>query len=144
MLIQKLQDDLTSSLKAKNQERLDTLRLLMADIKNAEIDSGTLSDEDILKILQKSVKKLNEASEMFRKGGREDLADQNDAQRKIIEEYLPEQMSDEELAKAIDQVIEENKELFEKNANAVIGIAMKKLTSQAEPARIMAELKKRS
>lgn len=144
MLIQKLQDDLTASLKAKDQERLDTLRLVMADIKNAEIDSGELSDDDVMKILQKTVKKLNEASEMFRKGGRDDLADQNEAQKKIIEEYLPEQMSDEDLSQAVDDLIAENKELHEKNPNALIGVAMKKLSSQAEPQRIMAELKKRN
>lgn len=144
MLIQKLQDDLTASLKAKDQERLDTLRLVMADIKNAKIDSGELSDDDVMKILQKTVKKLNEASEMFRKGGRDDLADQNEAQKKIIEEYLPEQMSDEDLSQAVDDLIAENKELHEKNPNALIGVAMKKLSSQAEPQRIMAELKKRN
>lgn len=144
MLTQKIQDDLTASLKAKKTDRVETLRMLMADIKNAQIEKGSdLDDSEVLKILKKSVKKLRDAADMFKKGGRTDLAAENEAQEKIFAEFLPEEMSDEALRAAIDEVIAENQDLFDKNPNAVIGIAMKKLSDQADPQRIMKELKSR-
>lgn len=145
MLKDKIQEQITAALKNKESEKVETLRLLMADIKNAEIDTGeALSDDDVLKIIKKNVKKLNEANEMFASGGRDDLVEQNKDQIEIYSEYLPEELSDEELEKAIDAVIAENKEVYEKSPKAIIGIAMKKLSSQADPKRIMAVLNKKS
>ncbi len=144
MLAQKIQDDLTKSLKAKESEIVETLRLVRSEIQNAQIEKGSeLSDEDIVVVLKKYVKKLKDACEMFRQGGRDELADQNEAQIDIISQYLPAEMSDTDLKKAIDELIEENKEMYESKPQAIIGIAMKKLSSQADPQRIMKELKSR-
>jgi uncharacterized protein len=138
MLSQKIQDDLIGSLKAKESDRVEVLRLIRSEIKNAEIDKGAeLGDDDIVQLLKKYVKKLREASEMFRSGGRTDLAEQNDAQEKIIAAYLPAEMSDEDLMAAVQAVVSENADLFASNRNAVTGLAMKKLSAQADPQRIM-------
>lgn len=138
MLSQKIQDDLIGSLKAKESDRVEVLRLIRAEIKNAEIDKGAeLGDDDIVQLLKKYVKKLREASEMFRSGGRTDLAEQNDAQEKIITAYLPAEMSDEDLMAAVQAVVSENADLFASNRNAVTGLAMKKLSAQADPQRII-------
>lgn len=145
MLIQKIQEDLTTSLKAKQSDVVETLRFLMSDIKNAEIEKGIgseLTDDEVLKIISKNVKKLKEAAEMFEKGGRQELADENNAQIAIFEKYLPTQLTDEELDSKISEIRAQNAELAESNPNALIGIAMKQLSGQAEPGRIMAALKK--
>ena len=94
-------------------------------------------------IIKKEVKKLKDAAEMFRNGDREELALQNEAQIEIMNEFLPEEISDEGLSEAIDKLIAENKELFDSNPNAIIGKVMGKLKTDADPSRIMSELKKR-
>lgn len=141
MITQKIQDDLITSLKAKDAQKVEVLRLIRSEIKNAEIDKGAeLTEDEVLQLLKKYVKKLKEASAMFKTGGRSDLAEQNDAQEKIISEYLPAEMNDEDLTAAIQALVSENADLFASNRNAVTGIAMKKLSSQASPQRIMAIL----
>ena len=144
MLTQKIQDDLVASLKAKEQDRVDVLRLMRSEIQNAEIEkSKPLDDKEVIVLLQKNVKKLREAAEMFKEGGRNDLVKQNEAQIEIIGEYLPAELSDEELGEAVDAIIKENAELSDKNPKAIIGIVMKELSGQADSKRILDELKSR-
>ena len=141
MLKAKIQQDLISSLKEKKAAELETLRFFMAEVKNLEIEKkAELSDEEVIKILKKQIKNLSDAVEMFTKGGRKDLVDQNDQQIKILSQYLPAELSDEELEAAIKTLIEDNKETYEKNPKMIIGIAMKQLSPQADPKRIIAEL----
>ncbi|OGK15932.1 hypothetical protein A2862_04345 [Candidatus Roizmanbacteria bacterium RIFCSPHIGHO2_01_FULL_38_41] len=143
MLKSKIQDDLTASLKAKDQEKVDTLRFFMSELKNLEIEKkGELSDEEVTKLIKKQIKNLSDAVDMFTKGKRDDLVTQNNKQIEILSTYLPPELSDEELTSAIGTIIQENKELYDKNPKAIIGIAMKKLASQADPKRIMDELNK--
>ena len=143
MLKSKIQDDLTASLKAKDQEKVDTLRFFMSELKNLEIEKkGELSDEEVTKLIKKQIKNLSDAVDMFTKGKRDDLVTQNNKQIEILSAYLPPELSDEELTSAIGTIIQENKELYDKNPKAIIGIAMKKLASQEDPKRIMDELNK--
>lgn len=142
MLTQKLQEDLTTAMKARQQERVDTIRLLLSEIKNAEIDKqSSLSDEDVIAVLKKQEKKLKDALEMFEEAKRDDLVDQYKSQIAIIQEYLPAELSDAELSKAIAELKEEHKDVVEQNPNALIGIAMKELSTRASPDRILQALK---
>lgn len=144
MLKEKIQQDLMQSLKKHDSDRVSVLRQMSSEFKNAEINSGKpLSDDEMLMIIKKEVKKLKDAAEMFRNGDREELALQNEAQIEIMNEFLPEEISDEGLSEAIDKLIAENKELFDSNPNAIIGKVMGKLKTDADPSRIMSELKKR-
>jgi len=138
MLRQKLQDDQLTALKAGNKETLEILRFVMAKIKNQEIEKKEeLSDEETLTVLKKVVRELNESKDAAVKAERKDLIDQNEQQIAILGPYLPEELSDEELKKEIQAVLEKNKELFESNKKAIIGICMKELRSKADGARIM-------
>jgi uncharacterized protein len=142
MLTQKLQDELTTAIKARNQERVETIRLMLSELKNARIEKGSdLEIEEEVKILKKEVKKLRDAVEMFQEGGRTDLVEQNKKQIEIIEEYLPAEMSDSELELAIQELKKKHKDVYENNSQALIGIAMKELSSQADPRRILDMLK---
>ena len=144
MILAKLQDDLTSSLKARKQERVDTLRLALSELKNLSIDKhADLSDEEILANLKKMVKKLKEALEMFRTGHREDLVAQHEEQIAILSEYLPEEMSDQEIENAINDIVAQNAQTIQANPKMIMGIVMKQLSSKADPQRIMPLLNKK-
>lgn len=144
MLLQKLQDDLTTSLKAREQAKVDTLRLAVSEIKNAAIDKhGELTDEEIISQIKKMVKKLKESLEMFRTGGREDLVNEHIEQISILAEYLPAEMSDIEIESAIDEIVDKNSDAVKANPKMLMGLVMKQLSSKADAARIMPLLNKK-
>ena len=128
-------------MKQREPDKVETLRMLMSDVKNVEIDKkGELSDDDLVAVVNKSIKKLQEAAVLFEKGGRNDLVGQNKMQIDILSAYLPPQLSDDELKHAIEKLRIENAEICEKNPKAIIGIAMKACSSRADPQRIMQAL----
>ena len=98
--------DMKEAMKARDKLKLSTLRLLIAEIKNKEIAAkGELKDHEILVLIQKAVKQRQDSIEQYRKGGREDLADKEEGEMKILKTYLPEELSKEELIKIIDSAI---------------------------------------
>jgi len=142
MLRQKIVNDQIQALKEKNQEKLDFLRYILAQIKNKEIDKnppagGELSDEETQTVLRKVAKELNESIEAFKKGNREDLVTGSQKQLTIIKTYLPPEISDEELQKLIKELITKNQELYTKNPKTLIGVCMRELKGRADPSRIM-------
>lgn len=93
-----LQADMKAAMKARDTETRDAIRYVLSAVKNAEIEAkGELSHEDELKLIRTQVKQRQDSIEQFRAGGREDLAEKEEAQVQILERYLPQQMSDEEL-----------------------------------------------
>ena len=108
MLQEKLTADLKHAMKSGDKMRLEVLRMVRASIQNAEIaQQKTLDDPDILGIIAKEVKQHRESIAEFKKGNRQDLVDKEDAELAILLEYLPAQISREEIAAAARQVIEE-------------------------------------
>lgn len=145
MLTQKLQDDQIHALKSGEKDKLSVLRYILAQIQNKKIEKqADLSDEDVIVILKKIAKELKESIDAFEKGGRKDLVSEYKKQLDILNPYLPKEMSDEELTKSIDELIEKNKDIYEKNPKAIIGICMKLLRSKADSSRIMAILSKKT
>ena len=125
-------------MKQRDQNKVTTLRYILAQLKNKEIDKkGELSNEEELVILRKIGKELKESIDAFRKGKREDLIAQYESQLKLLGTYLPQEISDEELKKEVEKIIAENKEVYDKNPKALIGIAMKQLKNKADPSRIL-------
>ena len=142
MIKQKLQVEQLVALKTGNQEKLTTLRYILAQIQNKEIEKkADLTDEEIIAVLKKIAKELKESIAAFEKGGRKDLVEQYAKQLDIVSPYLPKEISDEELTNAVKELIEKNKELSEKNSKAIIGVCMKELRSKADPSRILQVLK---
>ena len=109
MLREKINAGTKAAMKSGDKLRLSTLRLASAAIKNAEIEARTagkqLTDDDLLGLLQKMIKQRQESVELYDKGGRKELADQERGEIEIIREFLPQQMSDEEAKAAIAEVI---------------------------------------
>ncbi len=138
MLKDKIQNDQIAALKSGDREKSDTLRYILAQIKNKEIDKRSdLTDEEVVNVLRKVAKDLNESIEAFKKGKRNDLVDEYQKQHELVASYLPKEMTDEELKKEIEAIISKNKELYDKNPKAIIGICMKQLRNKAAPERIM-------
>ena len=107
-LKQRLTDDLKQALKGGDKVRVSVIRLVMAAIKNAEIARrDTLDDADILGIIAKEVRQRKESIEAFKQGDRQDLAAQEEAELAILQEYLPQQMTREEVIAEARRVIDE-------------------------------------
>ena len=107
LLKAKLQDDLKEAMKNKDNEKRDAIRFLMSALKQIEVDERKeLSDADIIKIIQKSLKQREDSMIAFKEAGREDLYAKELAEATIIKVYLPEQLSDEALKAIIQKHIE--------------------------------------
>lgn len=131
-LQKKLQEELKNAQLARDEIKVSTLRLLLSEIKNAEIAKGELADQDIISVVQKEVKKRKEAAAGFRSGGREDQAQKEEAESKILEGYLPAQISNEELTKMIEETINELGVTSAQDMGKVMGVMMGKVKGQAD------------
>jgi len=110
-LKEKLTEDLKAAMRARDEARLRTIRALRAALMEREIaerkgGEATLTPEQELEVLQKEAKRRREAIEQFRAAGREDLVQKEEEELKIIEEYLPRQLSDDEIRAVLEEIIE--------------------------------------
>lgn len=143
-MLDDLQNDLKQAQLDRNEVKVSTLRLLLSEIKNAEIAKGSaLSDEDIISIVQREVKKRKEAAIGFRNGGREESALKEESELKILETYLPAQMSIEELTKVVDETINELGASSVTDMGKVIGSVMGKVKGKAEGSSVSALVKEK-
>ncbi len=141
-MVDKLQSDLKDAQLARDENRVSTLRLLISEIKNAEIDKGEpLSDEDVISVVQKEVKKRKEAALGFRSGGREEQAQKEEKEAQILQAYLPAQLSEEELAKIVDEAIVQTGASTIQDMGKVIGVVMGKVKGQAEGSAVSSIVK---
>lgn len=144
MLIDQIQADLKSAQLARDPIKVSTLRLLRSEIHNAEIQKGAvLSDEDIILICRREVKKRKEAASFFRTGNREEAALKEEAELKVLEGYLPAHLSNEELTKVVSEVINEMGVSGEADMRKVIGAVMSKVKGKAEGAAVSAIVKEK-
>ncbi|MFW6282866.1 MAG: GatB/YqeY domain-containing protein [Minisyncoccales bacterium] len=107
-LKKQIQEDLKEALKAKEKDKISVLRMINASIKNKEIDKKEeLSNDEIIQIISKEIKKRKEGLKEFEKAKREETVEKEKKQLKIIEKYLPEQMSKEEIEELAEKIIKE-------------------------------------
>ena len=144
------QDQLNFKLKAamreKNKVALESLRAIKSAILLLQTQSGakeTPDDSEITKLLQKLVKQRKESASIFREQGRVDLAEPEEAQIEIISQFLPEQLSAEEVEKVIDEVIQSVGATTMKEMGKVMGMANKQLAGKADGKLIAEIVKKR-
>ncbi|MDO8573816.1 MAG: GatB/YqeY domain-containing protein [Candidatus Daviesbacteria bacterium] len=138
----KIKSDLKQAQLSRDEIKVSTLRLFLSEIKNKEIESGeTLSDEDIVSVCQREIKKRKEAAAAFRSGGREDSALKEEAELKILEGYLPAQITNEELTKIVSDIITELGASGMVDMGKVIGAVMGKVKGKADGATVSAVVK---
>lgn len=132
-----LRQDLKQAQLNRDVVKVSTLRLLLSEVANVQIQKGeALSDLDILNILQREVKRRKESVQAFRNGGREELAQQEESERLVLEQYLPEQLSDEELSKLVEVSIVESGARGMSDIGRVIGLVMGKAQGRVEGATV--------
>ena len=137
-LIEKIEADFTQALKTKDEGVLSTLRLLKSVLKNEEIASRSagvaqpLGDEAVIKTLKTEIKKRKESAAEYQKGNRPDLADKEENEIKIIEKYLPAQLSAEEITAKIETLLSQIPEADKNNFGQVMGVVMKSIGSAAD------------
>ena len=119
--------------KVGNTKEADILKLVLADIKNEEISIGeTLSDEQVLKVLRKQKKRVEDSIEGFTKMNREDLISKEKEQLQVLERYLPAQMSEEDITKVVKKVLKESNATSLKDMGMIMGKSMKELGDSAD------------
>src|SRR5262245_45526017 len=134
----------TAALKAGDKVRLGTLRLLSAAIKNREVEVGhDLSDDEVREIVVKEAKKRRESIEAYGDAGRTDLVEQESAELKILEPWLPAQLSDGELAKLVDEAIASTGASGPGDMGKVMGAVMKQAKGKADGKIIQAKVKEK-
>ena len=142
-LFERVSEDIKNAMRAKDKVALETLRNIkkvFLEAKTAPGANDTLTDADALKIIQKLTKQGKDAAEIYVQQGRQDLADAELAQVKVMEAYLP-KMSPEELEAALKEIIAETGATSGKDMGKVMGVASKKLAGLAEGRAISAKVK---
>jgi uncharacterized protein len=130
-LLDRIQKDMTDAMKQRAEARLSALRMIKSALKKHEIDSMKPLDEaSEMRILNTLVKQRRDSIDMFRKGGREELATKEEAELKLIESYLPSAPTDEEVAAAIDSAIAETGITSLKQMGVVMKAAQAKLAGK--------------
>ncbi|GAB3279931.1 GatB/YqeY domain-containing protein [Actinocorallia lasiicapitis] len=145
MLKEKLEADLTAALKAHDEVRKRTLRMALAAVTNEEKAGKAerkLSDDDVVKVLTREAKKRREAAEAFDGGGRAEQAQAEREELAVLEAYLPQQLSDDEIAAIVTAAIAESGAEGPRAMGAVMKIVNPKVAGRAEGGRVAAEVKK--
>jgi uncharacterized protein YqeY len=143
---EKFSSELKAAMKAGEKRRVGTIRMIMAALKDKEIEARgqgkTVSDEDILALLQKMTKSRKESQDIYEKAGRVDLATQESEEIAIIQGFLPQQLSEAEVARAIAAAIAETKASSIKDIGKVVGALKGKYAGRMDFAKAGALVKR--
>jgi uncharacterized protein YqeY len=143
-LKQRLRDDLTAAIKARDELRSSTLRLTLASVSAAEVageEKRELSDDEVLQVVQGEAKKRRDAADAFAKAGRAEQADRERAEGVVLAEFLPQQLSDEELAAIVAAAVAESGATGPQGMGAVMKLVRPKVDGVAEGGRVAAAVK---
>jgi uncharacterized protein YqeY len=139
-LLERLQTEMVTAMKAKDEARLGTLRMMKTALKKHEVDSMKPLDEPTeMQILSMLIKQRREAADMFRKGGREELAAKEESELAMIETYLPAAPSEEELDRAVSEAITESGATSAKDMGKVMKAAQAKLAGKRVDGKVLSE-----
>ena len=140
-LKEKVEAEMKTAMKAKDKQSLQALRGIKSMILLAETEKGKseggLSEEAEVQLLSKAAKQRRESAEIYQKEGREDLAEVELAELKVIETFLPEQLSDEEIAATIQDIIKQTGASSMKDMGKVMGMAQKKFAGKADNKKLI-------
>lgn len=139
---QRITDEMKSSMRGGDKKRLGIIRLIMAAIKQKEVDERIeLSDDQIVDIMSKMVKQRRESIFQYEKAERADLAEQEAYEIEVLQEFLPESLSDEEIAQEIAKAVEETGASSIRDMGKVMGILKTRLAGKAEMGAVGAKVK---
>lgn len=132
-MVEQLQKDMIEAMKAHEKERLTVIRMIKAGMTQERIDhKREENDELLIEVVNKQIKMRRDSITEFEKGGRNDLVEKTQAEIDILMNYLPEQLSSEEVIKVIDEIFDEVKPESQKDMGKVMGLAKTKLNGKAD------------
>ena len=132
-MLDQLQEELKIAMKAREKAKMMGLRNIIGKIKAAQIDKGeTLTDEESLKILKTAAKQLKQSIDQYRKGGRDDLAEKEAFELTLLEKYLPEQLSEEQIRQAVKNIVKNTGAGSMQDMGKVMGATMQELAGSAD------------
>lgn len=136
MLKDKIQDDLKNAMIAKDEQGLSTIRMLKSALQYFEIQKGgagyTATDEDVVEVVGREIKKRKESIEMFEKGGRQELADKEKQELELLQKYLPEQLSEEDIRTLVAQAISQSNATTMQDMGKVMSLLSPQIKGKAD------------
>jgi uncharacterized protein YqeY len=141
----RLQHDLATAIKARDELTTATLRMALAAVQNEQVagkQARELSDDEVLRVLGREAKRRREAAQAFTDGGRPELAERERAEDEVLERYLPAQLSDEELTALVRAAVEESGATGMRQMSQAMKAAQAKVAGRAEGGRVAAEVKR--
>ena len=140
----RIQEDMKAAMRSGDKARLAAIRLIMAAIKQREVDERIeLDDAQVTAVLDKMVKQRRESIEQYEKAGRTDLVDKEKAELEVIQTYLPEPLSEDEINALIDEAIAETGASSIKDMGKVMGLLKPKLAGRADMGKVSGQVKAR-
>jgi uncharacterized protein YqeY len=137
MIKDSIKKQIIEAMKAKDEIKLSTLKLLSSALHNAEIDKQRdLTEDEEIEVVKREAKKRKDAIEAYEKASADDRAEKEKKELAILQEYLPEEMSDSDLEKIVDEVISETKASTMQDMGKVIGAVMGKVKGQADGKKV--------
>lgn len=136
-LTERIRNDLTEAMKAREAERVSTLRMIQAAIKNEQIEKGgELTDADVQAVLRRAVKQRQDSAEQYDRGNRPELAAKERSEIELLQGYLPQSMSDDELEAKVREVIAETGAASKKDAGKVMKEMMARHRDRADGRKV--------
>jgi hypothetical protein len=146
MLAEQIQTDLKAAMKARDKDAVAALRMVLARIKETQVSAGhgdEVTDDEVQTLIRREAKRRTEAADAFAAAGRDELAAKEEAERVILQRYLPQQMPDAELATVIDETIAATGASSAGDFGRVMGAVMSKVSGRADGARVNAMVRER-
>ena len=143
-MVEQLNKDMIDAMKAKDKDRLTVIRMVKAALKQEQIDhKKEINDDLLIDVVNKQIKMRKDSITEFEKGGRQDLIDKTQAEINVLLEYLPEQLSQEEIIKVIDDIFAEVNPTGPKDMGKVMGLAQAKLKGKADMKEVSTIIKEK-
>lgn len=139
-----IQEDMKTAMRSQDKERLATIRLILAALKQREVDERiVLTDEQVLAVLDKMVKQRRDSITQYEAGGRRDLSAKESDEIRVIQGYLPAQLSDAEISALIEAAVKESGAASAKDMGKVMGLLKPKVQGRADVGAVSAKVKER-
>lgn len=141
-LKEKISDDMKAAMRAKESEKLATIRLINAAIKQREVDERIeLNDEQVLSVIEKMIKQRKDSITQFEAGGRQDLADKEKSELEILAAYMPAQLSDDDIRAEVQAAVAQSGAAGPQDMGKVMGVLKGKLAGRADMTAVSAMVK---
>ena len=136
-LIEEIEDELKTAMRERDDDRRDTLRLILSNLRSAEKElQRPLSEDEELQVLQRERKKRLEAAEAFRSGGRDEQAEAEERELEVLEEFMPDPLSEDELEEIVDDVIAEVGATSIRDLGRVMADVMPQVSGRADGSQV--------